>query len=79
MINIKDEKSARLSRARSLKVVENNCACASHGRICGGGSGGGGGGGDMAPFTLSDGATWSWVLSLGPSPLVTRKNSVTPA
>lgn len=52
MINIKVVKSASLSRARPLKVAENNCACASHERICGGG-------GDMAPFTLNHGATWS--------------------
>jgi len=51
MINIKAEKSEILSRARPLKVVENNCACASHERICGGG--------DTAPFTLNHGATWS--------------------
>ena len=71
MINIKAEKSEILSRARPLKVVENNCACASHERICGGG--------DTAPFTLNHGATWSWVLSFAPTPLVTRKRSVAPA
>ena len=71
MINIKAEKVASLSNARPLKVVENNCACGSHERICGGG--------DTAPFTLNHGATWSWMLSFVPAPLVIRKNSVAPA
>jgi hypothetical protein len=71
MINIKAEKPASLSRARPLKVVESNCVCACHERICGGG--------DKALFTLNHGATRSWVLSFAPAPVVTRKNSVAPA
>jgi len=36
IVNINAEIPANLSRARPLKVVENNCACVSHERICGG-------------------------------------------
>jgi hypothetical protein len=66
MINIKDAKSASLWRARPLKVVQ-NCAYASHERICGGG--------DKAPFTLNHGFTYSWVLKLHPGTFSHKEKS----